>query len=149
MAALDHQNNPGNRRLKHNGALTARITPADFPSTTSGQDTVVVFAIPKGSVTTDVRVINTTAWNGTGAELIVGTSTDDDALVTAANFTATAGVKTGTGVLDSGSSDTAIHAKLSWTAKPTQGESYLVVNFTEYGKNAGAPSSANVAEVSV
>ena len=150
MATLNNQNKPGNRRLKHNGALSATISHSDFPATTSGQDDVAVFAVPANSIITYVRVINKTAWNGTTPELIVGTSSDDDSILTTTQFTPTTGVKSANSGIDTGGSDMLLLAKLTWGAsKPTAGETVLVVEFTEYGKNAGAPSAANVAEVAV
>ena len=150
MATLNHQNNPGNRRLKHDGSLTATITPSDFPATTSGQDDVVVFAVPANSLITYARLINTTAWNGTTPELIVGNSSNDDEIVTTTQFTPTAGVKSANSGIDTGAAPYSVTAKLTWGAsKPTAGESVLVVEYVEYGKNAGSPSNANVAEVDV
>ena len=156
MATLNHQNDVGNTRLKHDGSLTAKITPDMFPASAadgSGDDTAVVFAVPNGSVITSVRVVNVTAWNGTGTEVLVGTKSDDDAFVTAGNFSMTTGVKvgSGTGDYDTGDANLPIHVKLNWTNgannKPTAGESYLVVQYVEYGKDAGSPSMAQVHQV--
>ena len=153
MANLDHQNDPGNRRIKQNAALTATISYDQFPSTTSGQDSVVPFAVPRNSIVTSVIAVVSTAFSGTTPEVIVGTSSDDDGFVTAANFTPTVGSKVGSGALlnaTTGSNDLPILVEMTWGAsKPAAGELTLIVQYVTYGKYAGDPSQAQVAAAEV
>ena len=151
MATLDHQNDQGNRRIRSQQSLAAVVTAAMFTSSTSGEDSVAIFAVPKNSIITRCVAVNTTAWSGTTPELIVGTSSDDDGFVTASNFTPTVGSKNGSGALinaTTGANDLLILAEATWGAsKPTAGETVVIVSYIEFGVNAGAPNMGQVAEV--
>ena len=155
MANLNRQNDEGNRRLKDVKVLTATISHDMFPSTTSGEDSVVPFAVPKNSIVLAVNMRVKTAFTGTTPEIIVGTSADDNAFITTTNFTPTAGYKVGSGTgigLDTADSDLAVLAEMTWGAsKPGAGEAVLVVQYVTYGpaKTAGAPYQSLVDEVEV
>lgn len=147
MAITDLQNRPGATRLKHDGALSIDFSIADFPSSGSGSDTAPLVAIPARSLITYARLINHTAWNGTAPEIVIGSSSDDNSILTTTQFTPTTGVKECNSGIDTGDSPLLLIAKLTFTAKPTAGESVFVIHFTEYGRDAGSPSMAYVAQV--
>ena len=152
MATLDLQGRAGHQRIHAVQSAVGRVGVADFPSTTSAQDSNVLFAIPKNSIITAVELVVTTAFNGTGAELTVGTSSDPDGFVTTTNFTPGVGTKSGSGSLlnaTTGAADLPIHATLAWTAKPTAGEATLVVQYIEHSERAGSPNLGQLARVSV
>ena len=152
MAAIDRQNVPGNTRIRSYQALAGKVVIGDFASTTSGEDTVVPFAVPRNSIIKSAVVVTTTAFNGTTPAVEVGTSSDDDGFVASASVTAL-GSDVGSGTLlnaTTGAADLPVHVKLSWgTNKPTAGEMTVVVTYVEFGKDAGAPHMGQVREVVV
>ena len=156
MATRNHQRDTGNCFLKQAGTLTARIRANMFLSlaTAPGGDTVVPFAVPADAIVTDAYFVVTTAFNGTGTNIEVGTKSDDDGFVTSANGTATVGTKVGSGTLlnaISGSDNLPIHVKLNWTSgannKPTAGEGHVVIKYTTIGRSSGDPDYTGVEEV--
>ena len=107
----------------------------DFPASASKGDRVAICYVPPYSVVIGTQVINSTAWNGTGAEVLIGTGTDDDALVAAGDFTpdSTTPLNESTKTIDSGENGAIIYATLVHTAKPTAGESHVTLTFVRYG----------------
>ena len=153
MATLNSQERAGHRRIHAVQAAVGFVAVADFPSTTSAEDTRLLFAVPKNSIITSAKVVVTTMFDGTTPELEVGTSSDDDGFVTTTNFTPSVGTKVGSGTLlnaTTGAADLAIHAKLNWgSSKPTAGNAVVILEYIEFDERAGNPNLGQLRRVAV
>ena len=150
MANHNTQRSRGNTLIKQVGALSAEITADMFTTTTSGDDNVIPFAVPANAIITNVRASVKTAFTGTTPEVKVGSSSDDDALLTTTQFTPTVGVKSGNSNIDTGNAIYPVYVNMTWGAsKPTAGRLVLVVEYALYGAQDGGSSLGNVKEAQV
>ena len=136
MATVNKLRDPGALHLKSiEGTGTGKrpLTIADFPASASKGDRVAICYLPRNSVVVSTAVVNTTAWNGTGAEILIGTGSDDNALIATGDFTPAIGLNTSTNSVDGGTDGQIIYATLQFTAKPTAGSSHIVIAYMRYG----------------